>query len=165
MSSYYTIDFEMDLRRDLSEVEDSALQYLIHGNAGTPTELPTHRFFKDGLPKFPYWYSYRDFPSGPFVSSIWEHGRDTKGAFKKLCLRLPSQKQEGFYEQFLEFGTWLATLSTSNGFVGSVREEGIEKLSALIFIYNCELYIDFEPKYDPKSMVSGKPRKHTERQG
>lgn len=160
MSSHYTVDFSMDLRRDLSVVEEEVLRYLIEeGYSEKPIEFPSHNFFKNGLPKSPYWYSYRNFPAGPFISSIWERGQDAHGRYYGLCLRLPSLKLEDIYEDFLGSCVWLATLSDSSGFVGSVWKEEHRELHTLLFIYDSELYIDTNLEYDLRSVISGQPPK------
>lgn len=156
MPSHYTVDFSMDLRRDLSEVENAVLRYLIQAGCSLiAKELPEHALFQNGLPKYPYWHSYQNIHTGAFMSSIWERGQDIQGVYWGLSLRLLSLKQEDTYGDFLEFCNWFDTLSGSNGFVGSIWEEDNRELHALLFIYDGELYLNTNFSDDRGSVVTG----------
>jgi hypothetical protein len=155
MSDHFTLDFCCDLRGELTATERSTLEYLVRGGVAPPPVLPEHPYFERGLTEYPNWRAYKGFEPGQFNSTLWVRGGQPGAELLGLSLRLPSLKIEAMYEDALPYLTWLATLSESHGFAGHTFCEETRRLGSLLFIFERELYVDFEPKPAPISCVTG----------
>ncbi len=147
MSLHYTVTLNLRLKHDLTVIEISALDYILNGNGGPPTALPKHEFFKNGIPKYLHWQSYMRFPTGSWRSEFWR-GVNAPGSSDAdevnygVNLLLPGQKLEGALSE-LPFFCWLATISSSVGYVGAAtcEDDSIGMPIFILFIHDQALKI------------------------
>jgi hypothetical protein len=151
MSSHYTLQLSFDLRADLDVADRQAVAFLIDGHGAEPAVLPSHRYFEIcARPLAPLAGAYSNFPLGAVTSMTWPRGELPSGALHQLCLRLPSLHDATLWEEeFLQLLEWLASLSATQGFIGSVHEEDRGELTWLLFAMDCRLQIDMKPEVKP----------------
>ena len=152
MSNHYTFTLNLKLKPNLTTEEVATLEYILNGNGSLPIDLPKHDFFKNGLPRYFNWQSYKGFPSGSWRSEFWKGirapGCTLDGQMNYgVNLYLPSHKLEGALSE-LPFACWLATISTSIGFVGAVtcEDDWVGMPVFLLFVSDSQLQISAFPK-------------------
>ncbi|MEM5535115.1 hypothetical protein WNY58_01805 [Neptuniibacter pectenicola] len=151
MSNHYTFTLNLKFKRNLTATEIAVLDYILNGNGTPPIDLPNHAFFSNGLPKYFYWQSYKEFPVGGWRSEFWQSvyspGCAADGQMNYgVNLYLPSHKLEGALSE-LPFACWLAAISSSIGYVGAItcEDDEIGMPLLLLFVSDGQLKISSLP--------------------
>jgi hypothetical protein len=154
MASHFQADLTFDLRSDIDVLDRQALAFLVDGSGDLPSVLPAHRFFREpDIPMQPLRTGYEKFPDGAVVSMTWVRGMfSTTEEQRQLCLRLPSLRLETLYDSLIYMVDWLATLSATKGFIGTVHEEDSGELVWVLFALDGRLHIAFDPKLEPTAI-------------
>ena len=129
----------IELRDDLSPAELDALDYLFNDRQERPEQWPAHPFFETGDP--PEAMGRQDvFPPGAFVSVSWR-ASEHPGMFSGVHYACPNLKLEWFYNVHLGMMRWLASISSSRGYVGAFKnQDDDEGLPMLFYVYDRKLY-------------------------
>ena len=147
MSSSYKIDYFSHLKNDIAESDLALILYLFGQNSHKPIIYPVHSYFSEASTVQPFKYLYEGFfPESEYICKYWE-GDAKKDECHVLRLSLPAMKIGDLWE-FLELIDWISTLSTENGFVGTVSAHGEEQDVKLLYVYKKRLFFGTPKKFE-----------------
>lgn len=159
MSDKHLFTLYIELREDLSTVEMQTLDYLFRDRATPPPTWPDHELFQTRLaPEQIGITGECNFPPGAYVSAHWRSG-DFPRMFSGVHFTCPNLKAEDFYEDFLPMSQWLATLSSSRGYVGAFKNQSDNEGSPwILHVYDGELFLTIFDENTPViSAQTGEP--------
>lgn len=147
MSRHYTLTFNMKLKRDLTTDLIETLHHLFNAEGPAPQQLPSHPFFKDGLPRYLPGRAYAGFAPGSWRSEYWQSshvpgGQGDGQIDSGVNLLIPGNKLEGVLS-LLPMLCWLATISDSAGYVGTAMcdDDGKGMPLFMLFVVDGQLKI------------------------
>lgn len=140
MSAYFSISLTLNLRSDLSELETDLLNYVVNGLGSPPSPFPSHSYFwnRQSVESFVGRYS-GSMPDGQFVSRFWSKETRMGSKFSGVTLLLPSIKTPHNWE-VLELIDWIASLSSTDGFIGTMVDDFPQQALTLLWVFEGKLF-------------------------
>ncbi|MFP5393878.1 MAG: hypothetical protein ACLGI6_20415 [Gammaproteobacteria bacterium] len=159
MSDKHLFTLYIELRDDLSALEQHTLAYLFKERPDPPQTWPAHDFFQ--VPRGPQQLGLGGadgFPPGAYVSAHWRSS-EHPGVFSGIHVTCPNLAAGDFYEGFLPMAQWLATLSSPRGYVGAFKNQSDNEGSPwILHVYDGELFLTLFDQNTPLlSADSGEP--------
>lgn len=141
MGFYYTIQLKLEFIDNLSSVEEEMLRFVLGISSEVPGKFPGHSYFdnrKGAVHVLPGGYSC--FNEGEYVCCHWGVADAAKNGERGVNLYLPGLKDDYVWE-IVELLSWVATLSSSHGFVGFKVSEYVDWGVTLFYVKEKKLFI------------------------